>query len=128
VRIAGHHHGAGNDIALFHHYLVRNARACRVKIDAVLARERFDICVLFQILRRNILNVVVDGEHRLRRIGDRRRADLLELWNHRAGVVMCHDVTRPNRDKVATPHHRIRSEPVSMPSGNLLNQGEAHNN
>ncbi len=90
--------------------------------------ERFDIGVLLQIFRRDVLNIVIDGEHRLRRIGDRGRADLLELWNHRAGVVMRHDVTRPNRDKVATPHHRIRSEPVRMASGNLLNEGETHNN
>ena len=41
---------------------------------------------------------------------------------------MRHDVTRPNRDKVAAPHHRIRSEPVGMASGDLLNERETHNN
>jgi hypothetical protein len=101
---------------------MRDAGARRIKVDAVIACERFNICVLFQILRRNILNVVIDGEYRLRRIGNRCRADLLEFRNHRAGVVMRHHVARPNRDKVATPHHRIGSEPVSVASGNLLNQ------
>ena len=37
----------------------------RVEIDAVLAGERFDLGVLPQILRRDVLNVVIDREDRL---------------------------------------------------------------
>jgi hypothetical protein len=43
---------------------VRNAGARRVKVDAVFAGERFDFGVLLQILRRNVLNIVIDGEYR----------------------------------------------------------------
>ncbi len=96
MRIARDHERAGDDVTLFDHHLVRNSGAGRIKIDPVLARERFDLGVLLQILRRGVLNVVVDREHRLRRIGNLRRADLLELWNHRAGVVMRHHMARPD--------------------------------
>src|SRR5205823_11332603 len=105
---------------------MRNAGARRIKIDAVLAGKRFNLGVLLQILRRDILNVVIDGEYRLRWVRDRGRADLLELWDHRAGVVMRHHMTRANRNKIACPHHRIRSEPISMPCGNFLDECEAH--
>jgi len=44
---------------------VRNTCARRVEIDAVLARERFDLCVFRQIFRRRILDVVIDREYRL---------------------------------------------------------------
>ena len=73
--------------------------------------ERFDLRVLLQILRRDILNVVIDGEYRLRWIRDLRRADLLKLWNHRAGVVMRHHMARPNRDEIARAHDRLRGSP-----------------
>src|SRR5439155_24035707 len=96
------------------------------KVDAVFAGERFDFGVLLQILRRNVLNVVIDGEYRLRWVRDRGRADLLELRDHRAGVVMRHHMTLANRNKIAGPHHRIRSEPISVASGNLLDKREAH--
>jgi len=73
---------------------MRNAGARRVKIDPVLLGERFDLRVLLQILRRDILNVMIDGEDRLRWIRNLCRADLLKLWDHRAGVVMRHDMAR----------------------------------
>jgi len=65
-----------------------------VKIDAVFASKLLDVCILLQILRRNVLNIVIDGEHRLRWIGDCRRADLFELGNYCAGVVVRHDMPR----------------------------------
>src|SRR6266508_1834162 len=97
-------------------------------VDAVFAGERFDLGVLLQILRRDILNVVIDGEHGLRRIGDRGRADLLELWNHRAGVVMCHHMARANRNKISSRHDRARSQSISVACRNLFNEREAHTN
>ncbi len=103
-----HDQRAGNDVALLHHHLMRNAGAGRVEIDAVLARERLDLGVLPQILRRDILNVVIDGEHRLRRIRDRRRANLLELRHDRAGVVVRHHMARTNRDEIPRAHDGCR--------------------
>ena len=107
---------------------MRNAGARGVKIDAVLASERFDLRILFQILRRCILNVVIDGEDRLRRIGDCRRTNLLELRDHRAGVVMCHHVTRTNGNKIAGAYNRVRSESISVACDNLLDERQAHAN
>src|SRR4030095_15973340 len=120
MRIAGYDHRARNNVALFHHYLMRNAGARGVKIDSVFTRERFNLRVLLQILRRDILNVVIDGEDRLRWICDLRRADLLKLWNHRAGVVMRHHMTRPNRDEIPGAHNRARSKSVSVSRSYLL--------
>ena len=126
MRIAPHDESAGNHIALFHHYLMRNARARRIKVDPVLARERFDLRILLQIFRRDILNVVIDREHRLPRIGDRGRADLLEFRNHGAGVVVRHHMTRPNRNKIAGPYDCAGSESVSVTCSNLFDERETH--
>src|SRR5207249_7487678 len=128
MRIAGHHHGARNNIALLHHHLVRDTGARRIKIDAVLAREHFDLCVFLQVLRRRVLDIVIDGEDWLRRVGDRSRADLLELRDHRAGVVVGHHMTRTNRNEIATAHHRAGSESVSVARRNFLNKRQAHIN
>src|SRR5437868_5456002 len=100
---------------------MRNPGASRVKVDSVFLGESFDLRVLLQILRRNVLNVMIDGEYRLRWICDFRRADLLKLWNYRPGVVMRHHMTRPNRDEIARPHHRAGSESIRVSRRNLLN-------
>ena len=101
---------------------MRNASPGRIEIDAMLFRERFDLCVLLQILRRDVLNVVINREYRLRRIRDLRRADLLELRNHRAGVVMRHDMARTNRNKIPGAHHRSRRQSISVSRRYLLNK------
>ena len=88
--------------------------------------ERFDLGVFLQILRRDILNVVIDREHRLRRIRDRGRADLLELWNHGAGVVMRHDMARTNRNEISGAHDGSRRKSISVSCGNFLDEREAH--
>jgi hypothetical protein len=90
--------------------------------------ERFDLRVLLQILRRDVLNVMIDGEYRLRWIRDLRRTDLLKLWNHRAGVVVRHHMARPNRDEIARAHDRTGSQSVSVSRRNLFNQRETHVN
>src|SRR5450432_3401142 len=105
---------------------MRNAGAGRVIIDPVFACERLNLGVLLEVLRRDILNVVIDGEDRLRRIGNRGGSDLLELWNHGAGVVMRHHMARPNRDEISRAHDCTRSEPIRMPCGNFLDEREAH--
>src|ERR1700682_1416343 len=105
---------------------MRNAGAWRVVIDPVFAGERFDPGVLLQILRRDILNVVIDGKDWLRRICNRGGADLLELWNHGAGVVMRHHMTRTNRNEISRADHGSRGESISVSRGNLLDEREAH--
>jgi hypothetical protein len=64
---------------------------------------------------------MIDREDRLRWIRDLRRPDLLKLWNHRAGIVMRHDMARPNRDKIAGPHDRSGRESICVSRRNLLN-------
>ena len=101
---------------------MRDAGARGIEIDAVLACERFDLSVLLQILRRDILNVVIDCENRLRGIGDFRRADLLELGNHRSGVVVRHHVARANRNEIAGADDCARSEAIRVTRGNFFDQ------
>jgi hypothetical protein len=74
------------------------------------------------------LNVVIDGEDRLRRIRDRRCADLLELRNHRAGVVVRHHMARTNRNKISGAHHGSRCESIRVSCGDFLDECEAHIN
>ena len=122
MRIARYHQRTGNNIALLHHHLMRDAGARRVKVDPVLTSEHFNLRVLLQIFRCDILNVVIDGEHRLCGICDRRSADLFELWNYRAGIVVRHHMTRTNRDEIASPHHGSHGESISVSRGNLFDQ------
>ena len=105
---------------------MRNAGSRRVKIDAVFARERLDLRILRQIFGGSVLDVVIDGEDWLCRIGNRCRADLSKFRNHRAGIVMRHYVARANRNKVAAAHRRAGSKPIRMASGDLLNEGQTH--
>src|SRR6266404_4900069 len=107
---------------------MRNAGARRVKIDAVLPAERFYLGVFLEILRRDILNVVIDCENRLRRIGDGGGADLFELWNYCAGIVVRHHVTRANRNEISCAYDRARSKSVSVSCGNFLDERETHIN
>ena len=74
----------------------------------------------------SVLDVVIDREDRLRRIRDRGCADLLELRNHRAGVVMRHHVARTNRDEIAAANHRSRRQSIRVPRRNLLNKRQTH--
>ena len=118
---------AGNDVTLFHHHLVRNAGARRIKIDAVLVRERFDLRVLRQILRRSVLDVVIDREDRLRRIRDRGCADLLELSE--SPRPCCHasshgaDESRRNlRLRTTVPARQS----IRVPRRNFLNKRQTH--
>src|SRR5436305_8342938 len=105
---------------------MRNAGAGGIKVDAVLGRERFDLRVLLQIFRRGVLNVVIDREHWLCRIGDFRGADLFEFRNHGAGVVMRHDVTRPDGNEIAGAHDRSLWKPICVTGGDFFNQREPH--
>src|SRR6266513_302409 len=103
-----------------------NAGSRWVEIDAVLARERLDLRILRQIFGRSILDVVIDREYWLCRIGNRCGADLFEFRNHRAGVVMRHYVARANRNEIAAAHLCSRSKSIRMTRRNLFDEREAH--
>ena len=92
----------------------------------MLASECLDFGVLLQILRRNVLNVVIDRENRLRRIGNRSRADLFELGNYRAGVVVRHDMTRTNRNEIAGMNCRAGRKSIRVTRGNLFDESQTH--
>ncbi len=79
VRIGRHHQAARRDESLLHHDLVPDARARREEPDAVLFGKRLDLGVLGQVVGVAVLNVVIDREHRLVRVGDAGRPDALEL-------------------------------------------------
>jgi hypothetical protein len=66
--------------------------------------ELFNAPVLGQVLLAGVLNIVVEGEDGLRRVGHPLGANGLELGHHGAGVVVGHDVERPHRDHVAGPN------------------------
>ena len=105
---------------------MRNAGSRWVKIDAVIARERLDLCILRQIFGRSILDVVIDCEDWLRRIGNRCCADLFKFRNHRTGVVMRHHVARANRNEIAAAHLCARSKPIRVTPRNLFNKCYSH--
>ena len=126
MRITRHDHGTRDNVTLFHHHLMRNTSAGWIEIDPVFRGESFDLCVFRQIFRRRILDVVIDGEHRLRRIGDGGCPNLLEFRNHRAGVVMRHHVARANRNEIAAAHLCSGSKSIRMTRRNLLDKCKSH--
>ena len=105
---------------------MRDAGSCRIEINPVFCGEHLDLCILLQIFRRNVLNVVINREYRLRRIRDFRRANLFELGNHRAGVVMRHDMTRPNRNKIPRANHRGGRQSISVLCRDLFYKRKTH--
>ena len=105
---------------------MRNASPCRIEINPVFSGKSLDFCILLQIFRRDVLNVVINREYRLRRIRDFRRANLLELGNHRAGVVMRHDMTRPNGHKIPRANHRAGCQSISVSRRYLFCKRKTH--
>src|SRR5205085_10109882 len=75
---------------------------------------------------RGVLNIVIDREDRLRWIRDFRSADLFELWNDRAGVVVRHHVTRPDGNEIARAHDLSLRKSIRMSRRNFLNQRQTH--
>src|SRR5204862_4110309 len=65
-------------------------------------------------------------ENRLRRIGNRSRADLFELGNYRAGVVVRHDMTRTNRNEIAGMNCRAGRKSIRVTRGNLFDERKTH--
>ena len=108
-------------IAFLDEDLVPDSAAGGVEVDAVLAGEHLDACVLSEVLLRLVLDVVVEGEHRLRRAVYALCADGLEpgartlllrahVWSLEerdalgydgACVVVGHDMFRADHDIVA---------------------------
>ena len=126
MRIAADDHASRRDITLFHHHLVGNPRAGRIKIHPLLAREMIDLCILANILRRKILNIMIDRENRLPRIEYLRRADLLELRNDCPGVVVRHHMLGPNRDEIAAAHDLPGTETDGVARGDFFDESLAH--
>ena len=104
--------------------VVADARARGVEVDGVLAGELLDLGVLAQVLRRLVLDVVVDGEDGLARIVDLRRADLLELGDHGGGVVMGHHVPGTDGHEIAGAHGLPGLEAHGVAGGDLLDEGQ----
>ena len=104
VRVRRHHQRSGMDEALLDHQLVADTGAGGEEGDALLGCEILDAPVLGEVLLRGVLDVVVEGEDRLRRVGHPGRADGAKLRHHRAGVVVGHDVEGPHRDHVPGLH------------------------
>src|SRR5439155_17451888 len=94
--------------------------------DTVLARERLDLRIFSQIFGRSILDIVIDGEDWLCRIGNRCRADLFEFRNYRAGVVVRHYMARANRNEITAAHLCSRRKSIRMTRCNLFNKCKAH--
>ena len=113
-------------IAFFDHDLMADAAPCRIKVDPVLLGKRFDLAVLGEIIRRRILNVVIQCEHRLARIGNLLRADALELGNDRAGVVMRHHVRGTDREIIPRPHNVSAFQINGKLLSNLFNEVLRH--
>ena len=127
VRVGGDHERTGDDVPLLAHDLVPDPGAGGVEIDPVRPGERLDPAVLAEVLLGGVLDVVVEGEHRLGGVGDARRADPRELRHHRRGVVVRHHVVGADREEVpgreraarALRHVRLRD---------LLDNGLSHTN
>ena len=65
MTVAGHCERVREGVTLLYEDLVANATTGGVEVDAMLPREGFNSSVLGQVLRRLVLNVVVEGENQL---------------------------------------------------------------
>jgi hypothetical protein len=88
---------------------VTDAGAGGVEVDAVLSGEGLDLAVLAEILLARVLDVMVEREHRLCRVGHARRADPFELRHHGRCVVVSHHVVRSDREEVPGAQGAVRS-------------------
>jgi len=75
MTITGDRKGVRKSITLFHEHLVTYAPPGGVEVHTVLPTERFDRCVLGQVLVGLVLNVMVYCKDRLRWVVYPRRAD-----------------------------------------------------
>ena len=83
---------------------MRDACARGIEVDTVFCCKHADFCILSKIVGRDILDVVVNRKHRLIRIEDARGTNRLELRNHRARVVVRHDVLGADHHELALTH------------------------
>jgi hypothetical protein len=126
VRIAPDDERPRDNVPLLDHHLMRDARARGIKVDAMLFRERVDLRVLAEVLRRDVLDVVIDREHGLTRVVDAGRADLFELGDDRARVVVRHHVLRPDRHEVARAHELAGREAHRVARRDLFDKRLSH--
>ena len=83
------------------HDLMADTRPGRVEIDAMLARKRFDPGVLAEVLRRRVLDVVIDRKNGLGWVENVCRTDRLEFAHHRRRIVVRHNVLGADVEKIA---------------------------
>jgi hypothetical protein len=99
---------------LLDHQLVTDAGPGREERHPLVVGELLDAPVLGQVFFTGVLDIVVEREDRLRRIGDPFRSDGPELGHDRAGVVVGHDVERPHGDHVARSDFVSRWKPLRV--------------
>ena len=68
VRIGADDQRPRHRVAVIDDDLVANSGAGGIEVDALIAREDFDLSILLQVRLRAILNVVIECEDRLSRI------------------------------------------------------------
>ncbi len=103
-----------------------DSRTGWIVVDAVFPRERLDARVFREVRFRLVLNVVVDGEHRLPGVVNRAGADGQELGNDGAGVVVRHHVLGPDGDVVPRMHRFSLGQPDRVTVGDLLDHRLSH--
>ena len=108
-----------------------DAGARGIKVHAVVVRELLDLGVLAEVLRGDVLDVVVDRKDRLMRIGDLRVLargfeNLPVLRNHRACVVMGHDMLGTDGDESAAADDGAGWESDGVEGGEFFDGGEGH--
>jgi len=126
VAVAGHHEAARLDEAVLEHQLVADAGAGGMEDHALVGGELLDLRVLGQVRLARVLDVVVQGEDRLPRIVHPARAELLELQQHRRGVVVGHDVVGDQGDEVSGVQFGARGQIHGVGLGDLFDDGLGH--
>ena len=118
MRVGADDHGAGCHVPSLDHHLVTDARAGRIEVDAVFACELLDAGVLPEILGGEVLDVVINGIDRLRRIMDLLGADGLELLHDGRRVVVRHDVLWMDAYEIT----RVDRASPAVHGGDLFNE------
>ncbi len=123
VRIGGDHQAAGVYEALVDHQLVSDPGAGGVEYDSLLSSKILDRLVLLEVFFTAVLDGMIECKYRLVRVGDCSGADRRELWHHRTGIVVGHDVERADRDHVAGAHFGAFAEVDSMGLDDFFGDG-----
>ena len=122
VAVGGHDDRLRPGVTFLAHDLVTYPAPGGVVVDAVLAREGGDFEILGQVGLALVLDIVIEREHDLSRVGDFGGADTQELGYDRAGIVMGHDVGGADRQVITAVNGLSFIEPDGEALGNFLDQ------